>query len=268
MGFRYVLAPDGCVDPADRGLAYGDGLFETMAVQDGVILHLDLHLERLRWGTERLRLPFPAVAALQAELHAASAAVRRGALKLMLTRGSGPRGYAPPRDPEPTIVLAASSRDAPFPREITVVTLGQRLGENESLAGIKHLCRLEQVLGQLELGALDADEGLMQSVSGNVIGGTSRNLFALIGQRLVTPGIRLAGIRGVMRQLVLERCGSMGLEVEETTLRPADLETADEVFMTNALVGVQSVSRLDGRTLPSSAIAARLRTALGQEHDD
>jgi 4-amino-4-deoxychorismate lyase len=268
MGFRYVVAPDGRVDPADRGLAYGDGLFETMAVRDGVIQRLDLHLDRLRWGAERLRLPLPARSGLERELSAACVDVHRGALKLILTRGSGPRGYAPPRQPEPTIVLAASHRDSPFPATIAVVTLGQRLGENESLAGIKHLCRLEQVLGQLELGTSGADEGLMLSTSGNVIGGTSRNLFALIGRRVVTPDVKRAGIRGVMRQAVLQECGALGLEVEEADLLPADLANAGELFMTNALVGVQSVTRIDGVTCASRAIAERLREALGMERDD
>ncbi len=268
MGFRYVLAPDGCVDPADRGLAYGDGLFETMAVRDAAIERLDLHLERLRWGAKRLQLPLPERTALAHELNAACATVRRGALKLILTRGNGPRGYAPPRHPEPMILLSASHRDSPFPRAITVVMLEQRLSENESLAGIKHLCRLEQVLGQLELGDSNADEGLMMSTSGNVIGGTSRNLFALIGRRVVTPALHSAGIRGVMRQAVMEQCSALGLEVEESALRPTALEQAGELFMTNALVGIQSISRLDGRSYESTVVAERLRNALGLERDD
>ena len=268
MGFRYVMAPDGRVDPADRGLAYGDGIFETMAVRDAVIERLDLHLDRMRWGAARLQLPVPERSDLEPELDAACATVRRGALKLILTRGSGPRGYAPPRHPEPTIVLAASHRDSPYPRTIAVVTLAQRLAENESLAGIKHLCRLEQVLGQLELGTSDADEGLMLCTGGNAIGGTSRNLFALIGRRVVTPALRRAGIRGVMRQAVLQQCVALGLEVEEADLYPADLAKASELFMTNALVGIQSVSRVDGVTYASREIAERLRSALGLERDD
>lgn len=268
MGFRYVLAPDGRVDPADRGLAYGDGIFETMAVREGAIERLELHLDRLRWGAERLRLPLPERAALERGLNSACTEVRRGALKLILTRGSGPRGYAPPRHPEPMIVLAASHRDSPLPMEISVATLKQRLSENESLAGVKHLCRLEQVLGQLELGECDADEGLMLSTSGNVIGGTSRNLFAVIGRRLVTPVLRRAGIRGVMRQAVLEQSAALGLVVEEAELLPADIAAASELFMTNALVGVQSVSRVDGRRYASREIAERLRDALGLEQDD
>ena len=268
MRFRYVLAPDGRVDPADRGLAYGDGLFETMAVRNAGIERLDLHLHRLRAGSARLSLPLPELAELETEIKAHCAGVERGALKLILTRGSGERGYRPPRHPEPTIVLSVSSRESPYPESISVVTLEQRLAENESLAGIKHLCRLEQVLGQLELQDGDADEGLMLSTAGNVIGGTSRNLFAVFGDRLVTPDLRLAGIRGVMRQAVIDHCPALGLDVAEADLSPADIRRASEVFMTNALVGIQSVRRLDELTFPSSAVAARLRAVLGLASND
>jgi 4-amino-4-deoxychorismate lyase len=268
MGFRYVLAPDGRVDPADRGLAYGDGLFETMAVRDAVIQRLDLHLDRLRTGAARLQLPLPDPADLEDKFNSACDGLEQGTLKLILTRGIGPRGYAPPPNPEPTIILFTSAEARAPAATITTVTLQQRLSENESLAGIKHLCRLEQVLAQLELSSHDADEGLMLSASGNVIGGTSRNLFAVFGRRLVTPDVRRAGIRGVMRRAVIDRCDSLDLEVVEAELRPHELLSASEIFMTNALVGVQSVSRLDGRVLPSREIALRLRRALDLEPHD
>jgi 4-amino-4-deoxychorismate lyase len=268
MGFRYVLAPDGRVDPEDRGLAYGDGLFETMAVRDAAILRIDLHLARLRAGASRLRLPLPDGATLEAQLRAACAGIRRGTLKLIVTRGSGPRGYAPPREPNSTIILAASTRERPYPATITAVTLQQRLAESESLAGMKHLCRLEQVLGQIELVSSDADEGLMLSTSGNVIGGTSRNLFAVLGTRLVTPELRRAGVRGVMRQAVLDQCRAFGIAVDESDVLPDDLRTASEIFMTNALVGIQSVSRLDQKSIPSQEIAIRLRAALALDRND
>jgi 4-amino-4-deoxychorismate lyase len=268
MGFRYVLAPDGRIDPADRGLAYGDGLFETMAVRRGKVQRLDLHLNRLRRGAARLELPLPESSELQLKLEGSASGINRGVLKVIVTRGTGPRGYAPPRQPEPTIVLAAAAQGGLPPKQIAVATLKQALSENESLAGIKHLCRLEQVLGQLELQACKADEGLMLSTSGCVIGGTSRNLFAVFGQRLVTPNLRLAGVRGVMRQAVLSQCRILGLEVDEAELGAPEIHRANELFMTNALVGIQSVVRLDSTEFAGRDVAAQLRTALGLDGDD
>jgi 4-amino-4-deoxychorismate lyase len=264
---RYIIGPDTCVDSNDRGLAYGDGLFETMAVRRAGIRFLDLHLDRLRLGCERLRLPLPDTDELQRQLTGATAGIDYGLAKLILTRGAGPRGYRPRPDPEPTVILSAAEHAPAVLSELVLVTLDQRLGENEKLAGIKHLCRLEQVLGQLELDARDADEGLMLSTSGAVIGGTSRNLFAVYGRRLVTPMLTRAGIAGVMRRAVLEQCATLGLEAVEAPLLPSALAQADELFMTNALVGIESVATLDGRPFAARSMAAQLQAALGLDDD-
>jgi 4-amino-4-deoxychorismate lyase len=267
VGVRYIIGPGSCIDTSDRGLAYGDGLFETMSLRRGRILRFELHLDRLLSGCERLGIPPPERAELEARLALAREGVDRGTVKLILTRGTGPRGYAPPAAPEPTAIVMVAETDRAAPSEIGVATLRLRLGENEDLAGIKHLCRLEQVLGQLELRGLDADEGVMLSTSGAVIGGTSRNLFAVFGDRVVTPAVSRAGIAGVMRRAVLDRCAALGIEAAETHLEPDDLCRADELFMTNALVGIQSVAHLDGRVIGHRAMAARLRAAVAG-HDD
>lgn len=267
MRVRYIIGPDASVDSNDRGLAYGDGLFETMAIRRASLRYLDCHFDRLRLGCERLRLPLPDLEELTHELARATAGIDCGIAKLILTRGSGPRGYLPPAEPEPTVILSATARPPPVPRELVVVTLEQRLGENEKLAGIKHLCRLEQVLGQLESDARRADEGLMLSTSGAVIGGTSRNLFAVHGRRLLTPELSRAGIAGVMRRAVLEHCAAIGLEAVEARVQPAQLRAADELFMSNAVVGIESITELDGQGFAARETAARLRAVLGLDDD-
>jgi 4-amino-4-deoxychorismate lyase len=259
---RYIIGREAGVDPTDRGLAYGDGVFETMSLERGKVLRLSLHLDRLRSGCERLELPRPDPAELAARIAEAAAGIDHGCLKLILTRGTGLRGYAPPPSPVPTVILLADAGLPRPPAEISVTLLTQRLGENSKLAGIKHLNRLEQVLGRLELSEREADEGLMLSTSGCVIGGTSRNLFAVYGERIETPAVDRAGVAGVMRRAVLALCAELKLEAAEADLVPADLERADELFMTNALVGVQSVTRLDGAAFDSQAMASRLRAAL------
>jgi branched-subunit amino acid aminotransferase/4-amino-4-deoxychorismate lyase len=103
----------------------------------------------------------------------------------------------------------------------------------------------------------------MLSTSGAVIGGTSRNLFAVFGNTLKTPDLTLAGIRGVMRRAVLEQAAGVGYALEVTRLSSADLRAADEIFMTNALVGIQSVTRLDDRFFAGFETAVRLRKVLG-----
>jgi len=262
VAVRYITDTDGCVDPTDRGLAYGDGLFETMSVRRSQVLRLAHHLDRLRYGCERLALPMPEPNELQARIATVTADIERGHLKLILTRGPGPRGYAPPAAVVPTVVLLAAQQPIDPAPSITVATLSQTIGENVKLAGIKHLNRLEQVLGQVELADLDADEGLMLSTSGAVIGGTSRNLFVRFGSRLDTPSLERAGIAGIMRRAVLEQCAHLGIETRQRAIHPAELDKADEIFMTNALVGVQSVGRLNGRVIDSDSLASRLRASL------
>jgi 4-amino-4-deoxychorismate lyase len=260
---RYITAGEG-VDPNDRGLAYGDGLFETMSLRAGRVERLSLHLDRLREGSARLELPMPPEAELKQRIGESTAGIERGALKLVLTRGVGPRGYAPPKAPVPTVILLPESGFRAPASGISVTILGTRLGENEKLAGIKHLNRLEQVLARLELARAGTDEGLMLSTSGAVIGGTSRNLFAVYGDRIRTPAVDRAGIAGVMRRAVLEQCAALGIDAAETELAPIDLERADALFMTNALVGIQPVTRLDRKTFGSQAVAQGLSAALGE----
>jgi 4-amino-4-deoxychorismate lyase len=259
---RYIIGLESSVEPTDRGIAYGDGLFETMALRDGVVQRLAHHLERLALGCERLELPAPDRAELEPQIARATNGIERGSLKLILTRGTGPRGYAPPAAPTPTIILMAEASSVAAPFELTLATLNGRLSENPRLAGIKHLNRLEQVLGRLELKHLDADEGVMLSTSGIVIGGTSRNLFAVYGDVIRTPAITHAGIAGVMRRAVLEQCARMNIGTEECALGPDDLHDADELFMTNALVGIQSVTRLDRTGFASRTMALRLARTL------
>ena len=262
MHARYIIGLEGSIDPTDRGLAYGDGLFETMSLRDGKVQRFALHLDRLRLGCERLELPLPDPVELERQVAQAVARIDRGHLKLILTRGTGPRGYTPPASLTPTVILLAEPDTVTPATELTVAMLSQRLGENEKLAGIKHLNRLEQVLGRLELASLNADEGLMLSTSGVVIGGTSRNLFAVFGENLRTPAVNHAGVAGIMRRAVLELCIELGVKAEVRELQPAEILAADELFMTNALVGIQTVSRLDQRLFAPGTMAPRLRGVL------
>jgi 4-amino-4-deoxychorismate lyase len=255
------------VDPADRGLAYGDGLFETMAASEGAIRRLDAHFERLSQGCAQLGIPTPDLAALRQEILARCPIRGRAVVKLILTRGSGTRGYRPPKDPKPTRIIGISEwPDYPatnYSAGIELRTLQGRLSENPRLAGIKHLNRLEQVLAQLELQGLGAQEGLLLDTGGRVVSGISSNLFTVHGKELVTPAITRCGVRGVMRRAVLEAAVDVGLDPIERDVLPMELETANEIFVTNALFGIWPVARLDDRHLSFGANTRALMARLG-----
>jgi 4-amino-4-deoxychorismate lyase len=254
------------LDPRDRGLAYGDGLFETMAASKGKISWLDYHLERLALGCARLAIPPPPDSELRRQIAAHTPPRGRAVIKVIVTRGIGVRGYRPPDAPDPTVVVGAAPwplPDAPATDGVVMVTCETRLGENPQLAGLKHLCRLEQVLAQLELKQRGFAEGLLLSTSGHVVSATSNNVFAVSGSQVRTPRMERCGVRGVMRRVVLEACPLLGLEAQEVDMDVATLRAADEVFITNSLLGVRPVARLDDTVYPIGPVTRRLAAELG-----
>jgi 4-amino-4-deoxychorismate lyase len=232
----------------DRGLQYGDGLFETMSAQDGRVRHFARHMERLAEGGRRLGLPVPEPKLVAAECERALAGLGAGSVKLMLTRGPGPRSYRPPAEPSVTRIVVSS---APKPRNdpddgIVVRLCETPLGLNPRLAGIKHLNRLEQVMACAEWDDPTIAEGLMSAVDGRIVCATAANVFLVRDGRLVTPAIRDCGVAGVMRGLVLAVARELGITADIVDVRPDDLGTADEVFLTNAITGVRPVGEILG----------------------
>jgi len=254
--------PSSTIPVLDRGLQYGDGLFETIAIRNGRARLLDYHLDRLRAGCARLGIPAPADALLLAEIEAARAAAA-ATVKLIVTRGAGPRGYRPPTAARPTcIVIGDASTEPPATAALALRLCTTRLGRNPVLAGLKHLCRLEQVLARAEWDDTAIDEGLMMDDLGRLVCGTQSNLFVVLGGQLLTPRVDQCGVAGVMRRAVLEWARLAGLDAREDTLWPADLGRASEAFMTNALAGARSVADIDGCGLPRGTVAERFNAWL------
>ena len=249
---------------ADRGLQYGDGLFETLAVIDGRVRRLQLHLDRLRDGCGRLHLPLPDEALLRKEIQQAAEGEPHAVLKLMLTRGSGGRGYRPP---DPAVVTRLLFRH-PWPDypaswstdgiELRICTT--RLAVGSPLAGLKHLNRLEQVMARSEWDE-GAQEGLMLDAEGRVVEGTMTNLFASPAEGwLVTPDLSRSGVAGVTRRHILARAEAEGLRVEIRDLSLEQLLDSREIFVCNSIAGVWPVSRIAERHY---AVGAMTRRAQG-----
>ncbi len=232
----------------DRGLQYGDGLFETMAATNGRVRNLGLHLARLEEGCRRLAIPMPSAGLLEEECNRVLEGLGNGTVKLLVTRGPGPRSYHPPAEPTVTrIVTCAAPRTRGDPlAPITVRLCRTRLGQNPLLAGIKHLNRLEQVMACAEWDDPAIDEGLMLAMDGRLVCGTAANVFLVTGGRLVTPEIRDCGVSGVMRHLVLAAARELGIAVGVEDVRPESLDGADEVFVSNAVTGIRPVGELMG----------------------
>jgi 4-amino-4-deoxychorismate lyase len=256
------------LDSRDRGLQYGDGLFETMRVRGRAIRFLDYHLERLAEGCGRLAISPPPLKRLRGELARIAAQRSEAILKLIVTRGVGPRGYRPSGHERCTriITLHALSRAAAVPEPARLRMCRMRLGVNERLGGLKTLNRLECVLARAEWTDARIWDGLMRDTEGHIVGGTMSNVFMRCGASLLTPKVDRCGIAGVMRRWVLEQAGGLELRAGEERLRWQDLKRADEVFMTNAIVGIVPVARIQcGRAqvrLGATETAVQLRRLL------
>lgn len=255
------------IDCRDRGLQYGDGLFETMLVRRRRIRLLELHLERLIEGCRRLGLTVPA-ARIERELVLRARQGGEGVLKLILTRGKGARGYRPAGDERCTRVLSLGPLPAvpAVGRPVRVRLCRTRLGINPDLAGLKTLNRLESVMARTEWRDERVWEGLIRDVEGSVVCGTMSNVFLRRGSTLMTPALDRCGVAGVMRRWVLEQARGLRLRVWEGRLPLEAFGDAEEVFMSNAVAGVVPVGLIQGGPqplrLPSTETAERLRARL------
>jgi 4-amino-4-deoxychorismate lyase len=249
IGRRLVNgAETSAVSADDRGLQYGDGLFETMAAVDGRVRHFGLHLERLMDSCQRLKLPQPDAATIEEECSRVLEDLGAGIVKLIITRGSGPRGYRPPAEPTVTRIVTSSAAQSRNDLSTPVVArmCETRLGLSPTLAGIKHLNRLEQVLASAEWTDPAIAEGLMLANDGRLVAATAANLFLVRGRCVVTPDIRDCGVAGVMRRLALEAAKELGFETAIEDLSPESLAPADEVFLTSAARGIRPVGEVQG----------------------
>jgi 4-amino-4-deoxychorismate lyase len=253
----------------DRGLHYGDGLFETMLARDGAIVALSAHTQRLAEGCERLGIEPPTVSILSREIDALlKQGVQKGTTsgvqvcKLIVTR-AGSRGYRGNIGAHANrLLLLYSHALAAQPEQLTVRWCSTRLARNPLLAGMKHLNRLEQVLAQQEWQDTNIHEGLMMDSDAELVCATAGNVFAVIDETLCTPDLRFSGVRGTMRARVLSVARDTGIATQERSLRPSELSRASEVFVTNAVRGIRPVTALDAQRWDIGSVARKLAAVL------
>jgi 4-amino-4-deoxychorismate lyase len=250
----------------DRGLHYGDGVFETIACRQGRARFLALHLQRLMRGCDRLAIARPDTEQLRAEIEQLAHQAAPALIKLIVTRGNATaRGYAPRGDERSTRLLLRYPwpEDSSQAHEGINARVGQlKLGENPALAGIKHLNRLEQVLARSEVDASGALETLLFSSSGRLISGTMSNVFLVRDNRVATPRLDVCGVEGIMRGIVMREGARTQHGIEECVLSRADLDAAEEIFLTNARIGIWPVRALDGRLFTPGRITRGLQRLL------
>lgn len=251
---------------ADRGLQYGDGCFETIAVHQGQALLWDRHIQRLVSGCQRLGINASVIAdELSVDAKNIITSAMDGVLKIIVTRGAGERGYRSDNTQRPTRIVTFGPSPQ-YPKDyrcegIAMRLCDTRLSENKTLAGIKHLNRLEQVLARSEWQD-QYQEGLMLNQAGQVIEGTMSNVFVQIGDEVITPMLNHCGVAGVMRSVIFDKLSDKNINCQQRQLELQTLYEADAIFICNSIIGLWPVISLDNKSFPITDLQRYLQNAI------
>jgi len=230
----------------NRNMQFGDGLFETCVAQKNKVLFWSSHLERLSIGCERLNIKKINESDWVSDINKAFAlsAHSHCIVKLILSRGDSSRGYGYKDDIVPVrVVIISEIKKTVVNNSFSLEYSDSGYHSNPQLAGIKHCNRLEQILARSNL---SSDEGIMLDENENVISVTQGNIYLVIGNTLLTPKLDKCGVVGSRRSLILELAKSLNIEVKEDLISADKLKQADEVFISNSVIGIQSVKSIEG----------------------
>lgn len=252
------------VKASNRGLNYGDGLFETLLVNNNRPRHWQAHMDRLGAGCERLGLSMPPQSILLREVQTVSAGMSMVVVKIILTRNGEARGYQP-QDHKTTRIVSAH----PYPQDVEGTVLkgvdarvcNLRLAIQPALGGIKHLNRLEQVLASAELSQSGITEGILLDREDHVICAISANIFLVKENRLLTPRLDRCGVRGVIRSQILS---AFSHRCEQRRILLDQFLEADEVFVCNSVKGVIPVTAIDEQRFEIGPVTREVQTWLSQ----
>ncbi len=243
-----------------RGLQYGDGLFETIAIRNGNPRLWDNHVDRLQAGCARLDLECPDLDACHELI--VSNSRDRGTAKIVVAARPGQRGYG--RSSRSTDVMVRVFENEPLPADfyragIVTTVCNTRLAVGSPVAGLKTLNRIEQVLARNEPGIAECFEGIMCDIDGNVICGTMSNVFAIRDNVIFTPSLDRCGVAGVMRRHVIDTLRVTGHTIKKSAV---EFDNADELFVCNSQFGVLPVRQCDAWSWPVGPVTSGIADTL------
>ncbi len=248
----------------DRGFQFGDGLFETLLLHKGALPLLPLHMKRLTRGASVLRLTVnQADIELDLKRFVTESGLTDATLKILITREAG-KGYRPSAGSGVCRTILAR---APSPQNVTGLSLKvcqTPLGCNPSLAGIKTLSCLEYVVAAAELGE-SYDSGLLVSQQGHMVEALHHNLYWVENNTVYTPELELCGVQGVMQDYLIDTVfPKLSLTLQKVKAKPKRLMYADEVFVSNAVVGVVGVHKIDTLQWPIGHLTQQIQQTLNE----
>ena len=265
---------DHVISPFDRGFAYGDGVFRTIKMVDGLPNSWPLHYQKLVADCAAINIVCPSAELLMSDLSllfsAEASENSQAVAKIIITRGEGNRGYTPPAITAPMRVVTKSVMpqypEIRFSEGVNLIVCETRLASQAKLAGIKHLNRLENVLARMEWTDTHMTngiaDGIMLDSAGNVIECTSANIFARYGDTLITPSLLQCGVAGITRQRIIDLAYTLSLKVKVEVIDFPTLLSADEVIICNSLYSAWQVKTIQENTIKTGTLAANIRAAL------
>ena len=245
----------------NRNMQFGDGLFETCVSKGNNILFWQRHLSRLNKGCEKLNIKKIAESVWLEDIKKAlSLSLEKNCIiKLILSRGNSLRGYSYSEDIEPVrVVIVSEIKKTKSKYSVSLEYASSGFHSNPKLAGIKHCNRLEQILARA---SIVEDEAIMLDENQNIISVTQGNIYFIFGNKLLTPKLDRCGVVGSRRSLILELARSINLEVDEDTISIEQAEKANEVFISNSLIGIQSVSSIGSYYLNNNPLTKKIKAA-------
>ena len=262
---RFVAESEAVVPVSDRGLMYGDGLFETMRVTNGKPFRMAQHLERMVRGADfmRLKMPFtPKELQQAAEELIEQNHLPDSILRVMVTRGPGERGYSPKGADKPCCVMTLYPAPPPdFAPEWSLATSSFRIPASDPLSSFKTTSKLVHVMARAEAEEKGADEALLINTNGEVAETASGNLFWVYHDKICTVPTGRGVLPGITRAVILEICQSLGLQTNKRVIKPEGLKNSEGIFITQSALGIVPITSLDGVPVPHSPLVDRIHSA-------
>jgi branched-chain amino acid aminotransferase len=270
---KILRAKDAVISVFDHGFLYGDGIYETLRVYDGVVFNLDEHLKRLFRSASLIGLSIPLdINHLKIAIYETliANALRNAYVRLTISRGKGAVGLDPDLCPEPTIVIFTQDFKA-YPKEYyknglhLIIPETRRNHRKAVNPQIKSLNFLNNILAKVEAKKANAHEAIMLNVYGNLTEGTISNIFFFKNRELCTPSIECGILDGITRGMIIDLAMRESIQVHEGRFREKDIYSAEEVFITNTSMEVMPVSKVDNQRFAVGNVAKFLRRIYQQE---
>ncbi|MCW8344910.1 aminodeoxychorismate lyase [Vibrio sp. ZSDZ65] len=256
------------VSVSDRSFQYGDGCFTTILTKHGNIMLWQKHVARMNTALKVLQIPQPNWSVVHEQLTSVALTTPLAGLKIHVSRGCGGRGYSPSVESGPIVTISCF----PYPphylswREegLSLMLCKTQLGLNPLLAGIKHNNRLEQILMKAEIEQTRFDDGLALDLNDNVVETSMANVFWVSEGKVYTPTLANSGVAGVMRAEVIEALKHLQIKCYEDEYSLSALLSADEIFVSNCILGVAPVKKIEEAALPIGRVTRRIQEYLDQ----